>query len=216
MSMLTPLGRGVARTRRPRSQRRALPLVVGLLLLVVTGAAVWWFLLRDHDEAPAVAVAPRPCLVLTPSPTPVATPAAGPSFLPAIPAAPSSVRVTVLNATKRAGLAKSVGDELARRRFVVTRIGNDTGRTVTAAAEVRFGRSGSAAALAVAAQLPGALPMLDARRGAGVDLVIGAGYRALRTPAQASAAATPLRASPTPAPVAPVTPSCEPGSSPSS
>ena len=210
MSMLTPLGRGVGQQRR-RGGRRGLALVLVVTLVAATAAALWWLQLRDDGPAVStgsggrrpcptpVAIAPAP-----PAPLPPTT-APSPTFLPGTPAPAAKVRIAVYNATRRAGLARKVGDELARRRFVVTGIGNDPKkRVVTAVAEIRFGPAGAAAALSVAAQLTDAVPVVDARRGADVELVLGAAYVALRTPAQAAAAATPVRPvapTPTPAPV---------------
>jgi hypothetical protein len=197
MTMLTPRGSGALRRGRRRG-RRVLSVLVVLVLLAAVAAAAWWYLLREPSTSTTPAAAP------TPTCTPVARPTASPTptFLPATPLPAGKVDVRVLNATPRSGLAKTVGDEMASRGFHVVAIGNDTAkRAVTAPAEVRYGKGGAAAALTVAAQVPGAVPVLDKRSGASVDLVLGSGYTSLRSPAQASAAATPVRpatATPTP------------------
>ncbi|MGN6332277.1 MAG: LytR C-terminal domain-containing protein [Motilibacteraceae bacterium] len=197
MTMLTPRGSGALRRGRRRGRRVLTVLVVLVLLAAVAGTA-WWFVLRQPSTSTTPAAAP------TPTCTPVASPTASPTptFLPATPLPPGKVDVRVLNATPRSGLAKTVGDEMASRGFHVVAIGNDTAkRAVTAPAEVRYGKAGAAAALTVAAQVPGSIPVLDKRSGASVDLVLGSAYTSLRPPAQASAAATPVRpvtATPTP------------------
>lgn len=195
MTMLTPRGSGAMRRGRRRG-RRVLSVLVVLVVLAAVAAVGWWYFLRTPTTSTTPAAAPTP----TCTPTPTAKPSPTPSFLPAKPLAPGKVDVRVLNATARSGLAKTVGDQMAARGFHVVAIGNDTAkRAVTAPAEVRFGKGGAAAALTVAAQVPGAVPVLDTRSGSAVDLVLGTGYAALRPPAQASAAATPVTsAKPTP------------------
>ncbi|MGN6244995.1 MAG: LytR C-terminal domain-containing protein [Motilibacteraceae bacterium] len=199
MTMLTPRGSGSMRRGRRRG-RRVLAVLLVLVLLAAVAAAAWWYLLRDGSTSTTPAAAPTP----TCTPTATATASPTPSFLPGTPLPAGKVDVRVLNGTPRSGLAKTVGDQLAARGFHVVAIGNDTAkRAVTAPAEVRYGKGGASAALTVAAQVPGAVPVLDRRTGATVDLVLGSGYAALRAPAQASAAATPVRpAKPAPTPTA--------------
>ncbi|GAA2063875.1 LytR C-terminal domain-containing protein [Streptomyces albiaxialis] len=98
---------------------------------------------------------------------------------------PGSVEVNVLNATSRAGLAKSTADELKKRGFKIGKVGNapkaldkkvkKTGVLIGAPG------TGSAAGLKVlGTQLDGADTRLDkARKGAAVDLVIGEKFKKL-------------------------------------
>lgn len=212
MSMLTPIGMS-AQQRRRRGARRALSVLLALCLLVGGGAAAWYYLLRE-DDAVATAGACTPSS--TPSAAPVGSAPAGsaapeppkpqPTFLPGVPAPAQKVRLNIFNATKRMGLAKSVRDQLVKRKFTVTSVGNDPAKKpFKAPAQVRFGPAGAGAALTVAALVPGAVPVVDKRKGAGVDLILGDGFKALRSPADAAKAATPV---PTPTPSADVRPGC--------
>lgn len=100
------------------------------------------------------------------APTPVAAPTASPTvdaLAPpdceralVTPAAAQGTSVRVLNATNRTGLAGSVQDELEARGLVVTEIGNSQ-LDVPEAAVVTFPVGAEPAALAVAAQLSGAV-----------------------------------------------------------
>jgi len=75
-------------------------------------------------------------------------------------------------------------------------------RPVDAPAEVRYGPSGSRFAEQVRRQVPGAKLYRDAREGAVIDLVIGAAYRRLSSPAEVARggrqgiAAAPAKVSP--------------------
>ena len=106
-----------------------------------------------------------------------------------------SVHLNVYNATKRRGLATDVAKELRRRGFVVGKVSNDPAkRKVTGVAEVRASTAGAAAARTVGAQVASFVAVPDQRKDASVDLVLGAGFHALRTTAAASAALKPTPA----------------------
>jgi hypothetical protein len=93
---------------------------------------------------------------------------------------PSEVRVNVYNTTYKTGLAKTVADELKGRGFVVKDVTNDPMRTMQlGTAVIRYGEEGDLAAALLKQHVPGAELQLDARQGAGVDLVIGNAYSAL-------------------------------------
>lgn len=190
--------------RRRRARRRAISVVVVLAVLTAAGYVAWTRLVRDE---------PRRAL-------PACTSGAGSTqagghpaptrFPPGKPLPVAKVHVIVYNSTSRAGLARMVSRELARRHFVVTAVGNDPrGRVVSAPAEIRFGPAGVRAALTLADQIDGAVPREDKRTGPGVDLALGNAYRSLRSPALARAHATPLPAANSPKAPAPI-PSCSP------
>lgn len=88
-----------------------------------------------------------------------------------------SVQVTVLNATKRAGLATETARALAGRGFVIVATRNSP-TTVTGTAEIHFGSAGLAAAYTLAGQLKSPTLVLDARTGTTVDLAVGQAFSA--------------------------------------
>jgi len=177
MSMFTPPGVG---GRRPvRRSRRGSHLGILLLVLVLTAAlagAGWWLTQRDDDE-PAAAKTRPTCPEPSPAPTVVA---------------PKAVTVNVYNATKRRGLAGTVATELRKRGFRVGEVDNDPlERKVTGAAEVRSSTQGVDAARTVIAQVGTVVAIPDQRTDTTVDLVLGAGFTALQSRADAAAALSP-------------------------
>lgn len=170
MSTERPQGRaGGSRVRRGttrgRDRARTRALVLFVVLLVAAGVTVW---LIVRSEATGDKTAAPPC--------------AGGS------AAASAIRMRVLNATPREGLAASVAAELRKRGYTVTGVGNDT-RGVAGTAEVRHGTKGAAAAALIAKTVAAATVRNDARAGTDVDLVLGTKFRAL-APVQPGASAT--------------------------
>ena len=166
--------------RRRKKIRRRQAASFALLVLLVLGAGVggaginqgWWEW-PWRTEAPTDAVR---------SPTTCAT-------LPQTVAAPAAVRVSVLNATDRSGLAAAVGDELERRGYVVVQVGNDrSGTSVTGAAQLRYGPALSAQAQSLALHIPGAVLVDDGRVSDVVDLALGPGYNRMVPAAEAAAA----------------------------
>ena len=182
MSMLTPRGTPApSGPRQGRSAGRAVGLVVTLVLLAAVGFGAWWFLVKP----------PPPKDSGSPCPTPSAVTRA-----PVAAAAPKAVRLNVYNSTSRRGLAAQVATQLRARGFVVVKVANDPlHRHVTGIAEIRHSDRGLAAARTVAAHVGTVVDAPDTRKDASVDVVVGAGYVALRTPAQAAAA---LKAAPKP------------------
>jgi hypothetical protein len=194
MSMFTPPGEGARPPgRRSGARRTAITLTVAILLLAGAVAVAWQYLLREDDsEGTTTAVSACPSAPATPGT------ASAPPDDPAAAPAPRRVRANVYNATKRSGLAGTVGDELKERGFRVRRVANDPlKRKVPGTAEVRHGRKGAAAAKTLAAQVDGATLVLDRRTGPAVDLVLGEKFTKLATPEKAAAALDPA---PAPAP----------------
>jgi hypothetical protein len=184
MSMLTPAGVGGRNKvrRRGRGRRRARTIVV--LLLIATAAAAGAAWLWSGDDTQTAAAPRRPsCPSTQPAPALVAA---------------NDVHLNVYNATKRRGLASEVAQQLRKRGFKVAKVENDPAdRTVTGIAEVRASTSGTAAVRTVGAQVASFVAVPDQRKDASVDLVLGAAFRTLRTPAAAAAAMSPT---PTPRP----------------
>ncbi|MGZ4609638.1 MAG: LytR C-terminal domain-containing protein [Actinomycetes bacterium] len=180
MSMLTPRGVGGHAPVR-RGRRHRLGKVLLALLVIGALAAAWYAYLRDPGTETKTAAAPSASCP-APSPTPTVVPA-------------TLVKVNVFNATERRGLAATVAAELRKRGFRVGKVGNDPAkRTVTGVAEIRSSPTGAGPARTVGAQVDGFVALPDQRKDPSVDFVIGASFKALRTPAAAHAALAPTPA----------------------
>ncbi|GAA4350496.1 LytR C-terminal domain-containing protein [Angustibacter luteus] len=104
---------------------------------------------------------------------------------------PESVHVNVYNATRRDGLAAKTANALALRSFAIGTYANDPkNERVAGIAIIRYGPKGSAAATVLAKHVAGAKLVNDKRKGAGVDLVLGAKYKSLKPLAQVTATPT--------------------------
>ena len=129
-------------------------------------------------------------------PDPVRTVLACPT--PEVTAAPvADVTLTVLNSTSRAGLAGATAEQLAERGFTIGAVANDAGAPVAGTAAVRHGPDGLLAARTVAAHVPQAQLVEDARAGTAVELSLGESFEGLR-PAEEAAAL--LEPQPAPSP----------------
>ncbi|WP_093780946.1 LytR C-terminal domain-containing protein [Streptomyces sp. yr375] len=112
---------------------------------------------------------------------------------------PAQITVNVFNATTRSGLAKTTADELRRRGFKIGEVGN-------ASKQYDKKVAGTGILLGPAASLNTSLPVLAtqlaaaerrtdaARTGPAVDLIIGTGFKALTSQADATKALTALTA----------------------
>ena len=179
--MLTPRGDRPPGPGRGAAVARVVGPLLTLVLLAAVGFGAWWFLVKPPPVKDVGAPCPTPSVV---TPKPVAAPA------------PKAVHVNVYNSTTRNGLAARVASELRSRGFVVVRVANDPlHRHVTGVAELRHSDRGVAAARTVAAHVGAVVDVPDSRKDATVDVVVGAGFVALRTPAQAAIA---LKAAPKP------------------
>jgi hypothetical protein len=102
----------------------------------------------------------------------------------------AAIRIKVLNATAREGLATTVAAELRRRGYTVTTVGNDA-TAVPGPALLRYGAGGAPAAKVVAGLVTGAVNRPVTRAGADVDLVLGNTFTrlapAVAAPAKAAA-----------------------------
>ncbi|MET7300238.1 LytR C-terminal domain-containing protein [Embleya sp. NPDC005575] len=195
--MLTPRGMGgqykitgklyPRMTRRRRRMPVVIAIVVGLVVLATAGWGVYHFTSDDGGDKAAAC----------PSPTASASPATPPVALPE----PKTITVNVYNATKRTGLAKTVGDALKARGFLIGKVTNDPlNQPIAATAEIRHGFPGTTPAKVVAAQVAASTGKEDQRTDGSVDLVIGDGWTDLATPEQAAAILSPP---PPPAPSRP-------------
>ncbi|MFG2573676.1 LytR C-terminal domain-containing protein [Streptomyces sp. NPDC048481] len=131
-------------------------------------------------------------------PAPSASGAAAGGVAGAVPK-PAQITVNVFNATTRSGLAKTTADELKKRGFRIGEVGN-------AAKQYDKKVTGTGLLLGPASSLNTSLPVLAtqlttaerrtdaARTGPAVDLIIGNGFKALTSPADATKALTALTA----------------------
>ena len=177
MSMLNPLGnRDLSPSKRGGGGKGSgLLLVLLVLLLAGTALATWRYL--DLGVADDVATPKVSCPPTQPPPTVVP---------------PAKVKVNVYNATERRGLASAVAAQLKKRGFKVGKVSNDPlKRKVTGLAEVRSSTTGADAARTVVAQVGQVVLVPDQRKDASVDLVLGATFKKLVSPAVAAAAVTP-------------------------
>lgn len=154
---------------RDRDPARLRALVVLVAIVVVGAVSVLLILRADSSKSPPRGAAPT-C-------GPTATPTA---------MARAAIRIRVLNATSRPGLAGTVAAELRRRGYTVTGVGNDT-TAVRGPAEMRYGAAGAAAAKAVAGLVAGAVSRQVTRSGSDIDLVLGNGFTQLRAAGPAPA-----------------------------
>ncbi|WP_393063637.1 LytR C-terminal domain-containing protein [Streptomyces sp. LN549] len=182
------------RMRRPR--RRSKLVLTAIASVVALGLAGWGTLqlidvFTGGDKQASAADRKVDC--------PAAKPSAPAKVLPK----PAKITVNVYNATPRGGLAKAAADELKKRGFTIGKVGN-----ATAAYDKKVPGTGillgAPAAVngtfpVLGTQLPGAATKTDARKGADVDLIIGAKFKAFSTPQAAATALTTLT-KPAPAP----------------
>ncbi|WP_369217358.1 LytR C-terminal domain-containing protein [Streptomyces flavofungini] len=115
---------------------------------------------------------------------------------------PGQIKVNVLNATPRAGLAKKTADELKKRGFAIGEVGNATkayDKKVKGTGILLGATAAADTALPVlGTQLAGAERKTDGRKGGEVDLIIGTGFQDLAKKEDADKALTKL-AKPEPA-----------------
>jgi hypothetical protein len=101
------------------------------------------------------------------------------------------VRVVLLNGTSRNGLAKSVGEALTARGFVVTEAANAPA-ALPGPSQVVWGPGGQPAALLLAQHFAGARVMADPRAAAGsVRVTLGSDFQQLSDPVSPSPVASP-------------------------
>ena len=93
-------------------------------------------------------------------------------------APPETVNLNVFNSTSRPGLARTVADEFAARKFMVGTVANTTS-SYRGAALVVSGAAGQSAAFSVQRNLPGSDYFQDARTDPSVDVILTGDFQAL-------------------------------------
>jgi hypothetical protein len=154
--------------------RRPLPALIALAALLLLTALVWWRVLHRSDANGGATSCP------THAPPAATLPAAG------------NVTVTVLNATKRNGIASRARNRLVADGFNVPQAAaNDRhGVHVRGVAEIRYGPKGKAGARLLRYYFPGAKLVLRQTKTATVVVSLGDKYRGV---ASASAVAAALK-----------------------
>ncbi|MFH9796692.1 LytR C-terminal domain-containing protein [Streptomyces virginiae] len=221
MSMLTPPGMGgkyrvtgtaYPRMSRKRSRRRIVLAVLGsVLALALVGYGALQLINVFQGDSPKrnTAAGAKDCPPKSPEAAAKggAPAAAAAASAPAKPAVvlppPGEITVNVYNATPRAGLAKAVGDELAKRGFVIGSVGNapaDFDKKVPGTGILLGSPTTDKAVFAVlGTQLAGTTQQTDTRETADVDLILGDAFKELSTKEDADKALA-LLANPVPAP----------------
>ncbi|MFJ3519570.1 MULTISPECIES: LytR C-terminal domain-containing protein [unclassified Streptomyces] len=220
MSMLTPPGMGgkyrvtgtaYPRMSRKRSRSRIVLAVLGSILalaLVGYGALQLIDVFRGDSPKRNTAAGAKDCPTTPPGTAAKSGPAAASTASAAAKPAvvlppPGEITVNVYNATPRAGLAKAVGDELAKRGFVIGNVGNAPAtfdKKVPGTGILLGSPTTDKAVFSVlGTQLAGTTQQTDTRESADVDLILGDAFKELSTKEDADKALA-LLANPLPAP----------------
>ena len=94
---------------------------------------------------------------------------------------PETINLNVFNSTSRPGLARSVADEFAARKFIVGAVANTTS-SYRGVAMVVSGAAGQSAAFTVQRNLPGSDYFQDGRTDPSVDVIITGDFKELAKP----------------------------------
>jgi hypothetical protein len=94
---------------------------------------------------------------------------------------PGKIKLNVYNSTSRPGLARTVANEFAARKFVVGAVGN-TESGYRGVALVVSGAAGQSAAFSVQRNLPGSDYVQDGRSDASVDVILTGDFKQLAKP----------------------------------
>ena len=91
---------------------------------------------------------------------------------------PETINLNVFKSTSRPGLARSVADEFAARKFIVGAVGNTTS-SYRGVALVVSGAAGQSAAFSVQRNLPGSDYFQDGRTDPSVDVILTGDFKEL-------------------------------------
>jgi hypothetical protein len=91
---------------------------------------------------------------------------------------PETIHLNVYNSTSRPGLARTVADEFAARKFIVGAVANSTS-SYRGTALIVSGAAGQSAAFSVQRNVPGSDYFQDSRTDASVDVVLTGDFKEL-------------------------------------
>lgn len=94
---------------------------------------------------------------------------------------PETINLNVFNSTSRPGLARSVADEFAARKFIVGAVANTTS-SYRGVAMVVSGAAGQSAAFSVQRNVPGSDYFQDGRTDPSVDVILAGDFKELAKP----------------------------------
>ncbi|SFT77988.1 LytR C-terminal domain-containing protein [Arthrobacter sp. ov118] len=94
---------------------------------------------------------------------------------------PAKIHLNVYNSTSRAGLARSVANQFAARKFLVGNVANTTS-SYRGVALIVSGAAGQAAAFSVQRNLPGSDYVQDGRADPSVDVILTGDFKQLAKP----------------------------------
>lgn len=94
---------------------------------------------------------------------------------------PETINLNVFNSTSRPGLARSVAEEFAARKFIVGAVANTTS-SYRGVALVVSGAAGQSAAFSVQRNVPGSDYFQDGRTDPSVDVILTGDFKELATP----------------------------------
>jgi LytR cell envelope-related transcriptional attenuator len=153
-----------------RLRRRILHGVVLVMLLGLIAAAIMVALaiMNGQIKLPAAAERSKAAVSVCPKATYDYTP-------------PGKVHVNIYNSTSRPGLARTVADQLAARKFLVGAVGNTTS-SYRGVALIVSGAAGQSAAFTVQRNVPGSDYVQDGRTDPSVDVIITGDYKELAKP----------------------------------
>lgn len=174
---------------RPFRRRRALPIVIVLLVLALLGVVTWIRVFTGGETLTATVECNDPST--TPAadgtvPAPLGEKIDRSTLLDVEPAALSATQVRVFNANGERGQAATVAADLSEYGFASApdvQVGNDpvyVDQNMQCQGQIRFGAAGTAAASAVWLVAPCAELVQDGRTDATVDLALGTYFKALQ------------------------------------
>ena len=165
-SQFEPDPEGARRRRTFRRIRHGLMLFV-LVAIVASGAWTAWAIVTGHLVLPQAAPSGGATLGCPQGPF---------DYAP-----PESVHVNVFNGSAKEGLARTVADQLAQRKFTVGKVDNAKAAGTTSALIVA-GSAGESAAFTLQRNVPGSVFSLDSRGDASVDLILLPAFKQLQDP----------------------------------
>lgn len=174
---------------RPFRRRRALPIVIVLLVLALLGVFTWIRVFTGGEAVTATAACNAPST--TPAsdgtvPAPLGEKVDRSELLDVEPAALSATKVRVYNANGERGQAATIAADLSEYGFASApdvQVGNDPvylDQNMQCQGQIRFGAAGTAAASAVWLAAPCAELVRDGRTDDTVDLALGTYFKALQ------------------------------------